>query len=80
MKEAVLKSGGDALVVNDEEIVMALSKLLKAGAIVEPSSATALAGYVQLINSGKIKDKEKVVVILTGSGLKYPEVISLISH
>ncbi len=80
MKEAVLKSGGDALVVSDEEIVMALSKLLKAGAIVEPSSATALAGYMQLVNSDKIKDKEKIVIVLTGSGLKYPEVLSLISH
>ncbi|MDP8023590.1 MAG: threonine synthase [Nitrososphaeria archaeon] len=79
MKEAILKSGGDALVVNDEEILSALAKLLKAGTIVEPSSASALAGYMQLLNAGKIKSGEKVVIILTGSGLKYPEMVSLIS-
>jgi threonine synthase len=79
MKEAVLKSGGDALVVNDEEILNAIAKLLKAGAIVEPSSASALAGYMQLLNSGKINNGEKVVIILTGNGLKYPEMVSLIS-
>ncbi len=79
MKEAVLKSGGDVLLVNDEEILTALAKLLKAGAIVEPSSASALAGYMQLSNSGKIKHGEKIVIILTGSGLKYPEIVSLIS-
>ncbi len=79
MKEAITKTGGDALVVNDEEILSALAKLLKAGAIVEPSSASALAGYLQLLNSGKIKSGEKVVIILTGSGLKYPEMVSLIS-
>ena len=79
MKEAVLKSKGDALVVSDKEIISALSKLLKAGALVEPSSAAALAGYYKLLEGKQIDKGSEVVVILTGSGLKYSDVLSSLS-
>ncbi|MGC9189875.1 MAG: pyridoxal-phosphate dependent enzyme [Conexivisphaera sp.] len=76
MAEAIRSSGGDVVVVNDQEITGAISKLLKAGAIVEPSSAAALAGYLKLVDSGAIDGREETVIVLTGSGLKYTELLS----
>jgi threonine synthase len=75
MVHVVQESGGDVALVNDEMIKDSLIKLLKSGAIVEPTSAAALAGYNELVNSGKIGRDERVVIVLTGSGLKYYEAL-----
>jgi threonine synthase len=70
-KDAVLKavrsSGGSICVVEEDEILPARDALAKLGFYVEPTSAivwAALAGMVDLL-------PDPVVVILTGSGLKY---------
>ncbi|MDG6935699.1 MAG: pyridoxal-phosphate dependent enzyme [Nitrososphaerota archaeon] len=75
MAEIVSKTGGDVSLVNDQMIVESLRKLLQSGAIVEPTSAAALAGYYDLLDSGKIDRDEKTVIVLTGSGLKYYETL-----
>ncbi|MEM0146207.1 MAG: pyridoxal-phosphate dependent enzyme [Conexivisphaerales archaeon] len=78
MAEIVSETKGDVSLVNDEMIVESLRKLLQSGAIVEPSSAAALAGYYDLLNSGKIDREESTVIVLTGSGLKYYEALNRI--
>ncbi|HUX40279.1 MAG TPA: threonine synthase [Rectinemataceae bacterium] len=63
------KHGGRAVTVGDAEILEAqLLASSRAGLFVEPSSAAALAGFVKV--RGEIGRDEKVVVLLTGSGLK----------
>jgi len=76
MAQVIRESNGDVALVNDEMIKDSLIKLLKSGAIVEPTSAAALAGYNELVDSGKIGRDERVVIVLTGSGLKYYEALS----
>ncbi len=63
----VRESGGGLVKVGDEAIRSALKELLSMGFIVEPSSAVAWAAYRAL--EGRLGGE--VIVILTGSGLKY---------
>ncbi|MEM2025088.1 MAG: threonine synthase [Desulfurococcaceae archaeon] len=65
--EAIKKSGGFSVVVNDDLIVDALKDLYRMGLAVEPTSAAAYAAF-------KLARKElsgRVLIPLTGSGLKY---------
>jgi len=65
MIEKMRRIDGDAVIVNEKEILEAYWKLAKKGIFVEPSSAVAYAGYQ------KYEDERKnAVVILTGNGLK----------
>lgn len=57
----------------EEEILVSQQTLGKAGFFVEPSSATSLSAVRKLVQAGKIKSHETVVMILTGSGLKDTE-------
>ena len=59
---------------SDAEI-LAAQKLLaeREGIFCEPASATALAGAIRDINSGKIPEGSKIVCTLTGHGLKDPD-------
>lgn len=45
------------------------------GLFVEPSSAAALAGLIGLQARGAIGAEETIVLMLTGSGLKAPEIV-----
>lgn len=65
---AVRETGGDIVTVDDTEIVDALKLSFGQGFYIEPTSAAAVAALKQY--SGKIKTGEKVVVSLTGHGLK----------
>jgi threonine synthase len=52
------------LSVSESEIIIALEKSLKKGWMIEPTSATALAGFSQL------KEDLITLIIVSGSGLK----------
>jgi len=68
---ALAESHGLAEAVSDEEIMSAAKQLAKSeGIFVEPSSAASVAGMIKLVAHGKIGLDQKVVCILTGSGLK----------
>jgi len=71
MVDAIRRTGGDSASVGDAEIIKALRDLVRAGFLVEPSSAAALAAYRSLLDSGSVSRSERVVLVLTGSGLKY---------
>lgn len=78
MVSAIRDSKGDVLVVTDDELLQSWKSLLRRGIIVEPSSAIALSGYIKLLNSNYLSKDEDVVIILTGSGLKYIDIMSKI--
>lgn len=59
--------------VTEEEIMTGQQILGQAGFFVEPSSATSLIAVKKLCLAGKIKREERVVLMLTGSGLKDSE-------
>lgn len=73
---AARASGGGILAIEDSEIPDSHSRLARRGLYVEPTSAVAYALLSRLIADGTIKKKEKVVVVLTGSGLKSSEMIT----
>jgi threonine synthase len=78
--EGVKRTGGTAVSVSDEEILEAVRSLARyEGVFAEPSGAAALAGAKKLLEDGVIDENDKVVVLVTGSGLKDPEIASRIT-
>ena len=73
---AIYDSGGDATDVTEDEIVEAVRLLAKSGYLVEPSSAASVAGAVKAARAGRLASDETVVCLVTGSGAKWPEVMS----
>ncbi|MEM2897433.1 MAG: threonine synthase [Candidatus Bathyarchaeia archaeon] len=72
---ALKESMGIAETVSDSEILEAQKLLAKTeGIFAEPSGITSLAGLIKLLNLGAIGKDEEIVVEITGSGLKDPEV------
>ncbi len=68
---SVLESGGQAVTVPDDEILAAIPEIARlAGVFGEPSSATAWACLKKLTRDGEIRADERIVCLLTGSGLK----------
>jgi threonine synthase len=64
-------TGGDIIAVDDEEIFHWQAVLARQGGIFAESAASAsVAGYVHLLEEGTLKRDQKVVLMLTGSGLK----------
>lgn len=64
-------SGGTGVTVSDEEILAAEKELARlTGVFAEPSGAASYAGLLRLLAEGKIAHDERVVLLVTGSGLK----------
>ncbi len=69
--EVIVQSGGTGVLVSDEQIISAgLLLARKEGMFVEPSSAAAYAGYLNILDEGDIDLSGMTVCILTGNGLK----------
>jgi len=67
--KAVKESNGFGIKVSDEEILLSQKELAhKTGLLVEPSCASTFAAY-QKVKNKFVKD-EKVMLLMTGSGLK----------
>lgn len=74
--EAVYKTNGCAIAVPDEETLAAESLMASTeGAFVCPEGAACMAATQQLLSDGWIKPDERVVVLNTGCGIKYPETV-----
>ncbi len=68
---AVRYTGGAFITVSDEEILEAMRILgREAGIFAEPAGAAPFAGLVKALKEGLIAPEEKVVVLITGNGLK----------
>lgn len=61
---------GDAVIVEEDEILKAFKELAERGFFVEPSSAVAYAAFKKQREKGKVARGEKAVIVLTGTGLK----------
>jgi len=67
----VKESRGFGIAVSDEEILKAIKYLgTRQGIFAEPAGSTAFAGMVKALKDGEISKKDKVVVLVTGNGLK----------
>ena len=73
MLELLRRWNGDCEVVEDPEILESVKELAQLGFYVEPSSATAHAAWKLWEREGKIDEGERVVIPLTGTGLKSAE-------
>jgi len=74
---AVRESGGWGDTATDAEIVDAIKLLARSeGIFAEPAGGTTLAVALKLINQGRIKPDETVVVSITGNGYKTLEAVS----
>jgi threonine synthase len=72
---AVKESTGLVEMVTDEEILHAYQQLAKMeGIFAEPASAASLAGIMKLSRLGKLEKNKQVVCVLTGNGLKDPNI------
>jgi threonine synthase len=71
--DAIRRSNGAAVGVNDDEIRAATRKLASRGLYAEPTSAVAAAALDRFLADGTIRSGETTVVVLTGSGLKAAE-------
>jgi len=70
MVERLKAVNGDAVMVDEDEILFAFKELSKRGFFVEPSSAVAYAGYKKQIDNKDVSKDDYAVVVLTGAGLK----------
>ncbi len=68
--DAIHETHGACISVGDPEVRDALHKLISMGFLVEPTSATVLAALDKLIDEEKIEKGARVLLPLTGSGLK----------
>lgn len=74
--EAVYNTGGCAVAVEDDEILKAQQMLAsREGVFVCPEGAATLSAAIKLSLSSWIRRDEKVVLLNTGTGLKYPETV-----
>jgi threonine synthase len=65
------ESGGLIDMVSDDEILSAYRLVAaKEGVFVEPSSAAGIAGLIKYRNAGRLPTGKKIVITVTGNGLK----------
>lgn len=76
--EAIYKTNGCAVAVTDEKIIEAENMLAsREGTFVCPEGAATLSAALKLRDTGWIGSDESVVLLNTGSGLKYPETVQI---
>ena len=74
----VRDSGGTALTVSDDEALAAMREIASSeGIFAAPEGGAAWAAIRKLVASGAIDCDERVVLMNTGSGLKYGELVSV---
>ncbi len=73
---AVRESGGTALTVSDDEMLRGVSDIARlAGIFAAPEGGATLAALRKLIDSGDVGRDERVLLLNTGSALKYMDVL-----
>ncbi len=69
--QAIRSSGGGGVRVTDAAILAAIARLARlTGVFAEPAAAAALAGLDAALAEGLVRREERVVLLVTGSGLK----------
>jgi threonine synthase len=68
---AVRETGGAYIQVSDQEILAAIPALARgSGVFAEPAGAAAYAGLLRALDDGLVRPDERIVVLVTGNGLK----------
>ncbi|MEW6338357.1 MAG: threonine synthase [Acidobacteriota bacterium] len=68
---AVRNSGGGGVIVEDESIVEAIGRLAgSTGVFAEPAAAASLAGLFRALDEGMVSHDDRIVLLVTGTGLK----------
>jgi len=76
--DAIYKTDGCAVAVTDDELMEASALLARTeGTFICPEGAANLSAALKLKKTGWIKSEERVVLLNTGSGLKYPETVKV---
>lgn len=76
--EALYESEGCALAVDDAELLAAQRRVAELeGAFVCPEGAALYAAARRLRESGWIRAGERVVILNTGAGIKYPDTVTV---
>jgi len=71
------ESAGMAVAVTDEEILSSIGDLAREeGILACPEGAATLAGLRRLLATGMISPSESILLLNTGSGLIYPELVT----
>lgn len=69
--DAIKKTNGTALDVSDEKILEAQGFIAKStGLLIEPSCAAAYAGFKKYLQQTPMSNKSRIMIMLTGNGLK----------
>lgn len=69
--QAVLETAGAFVTVSDREILQSIPALARGcGVFAEPAGAAPLAGLIKAVHAGLVKSGERIVLLVTGSGLK----------
>ena len=67
----IRQSGGGGVAVSDEAIIAAIARLAcLTGVFAEPAAAASLAGLETALDAGLVGRDERVVLLITGTGLK----------
>ena len=75
--DAMRDSGGTAVAVTDEELIAATREIgALEGVFCAPEGAACLPALRKLIDTGQVKENDRVVLFNTGSGVKYMESFS----
>jgi threonine synthase len=75
---AIRESGGAAISVTDEEILASMRDLAREeGILACPEGAATLAGLRRLLASGTVSPSQSILLLNTGTGLIYPELVSV---
>lgn len=67
---AATETNGAYLKVEDQAILQAIADLGRSGIFAEPAASAAYAGLKEALRTGEITEKDPVLVLNTGSGLK----------
>ncbi|MFQ6123803.1 MAG: threonine synthase [Candidatus Heimdallarchaeota archaeon] len=73
---ALKESNGGAVAVKDEELLEGVQKLAMEGLFVCPEGGATLSGLKHLRAQGEIDKDERVVLLNTGTGIKYVELFN----
>jgi len=76
--DAVYTTGGTAIAVDDEALLADQRNVARLeGSFICPEGAACVTAVRQLRESGWLSERDEVVVLNTGTGLKYPETIPI---
>jgi threonine synthase len=76
--DALRQTGGTSIAVTDQELLLAQQQLAcNEGIFVCPEGAACFAAVNTLRSAGWLQGNETVVVLNTGTGIKYPDTVAV---